>query len=327
MKVLRAVILCSLVASVQCGDANAPIAAAPDLPTIGTVSGRVAFVTERLDAGGGPGGFVYIANADGSGLKQVAQAQAYYSRPSWSPDGHRIVLGRSYPNSSSSSVIIIDVDGPAGIVALANGSHPAWSRDGSKIAFSASTGLDASIYVMDVDGRNIKRLTSPNDPAQCSEGSSASDWKSDWSPDGRKIVFERDVHTSDAGGYDCGLDGFGYTPFVWLMNADGTGLRQLAKSSDPSWSPDGRFIAHAVIQDALYVIDSEGAGPERRINLNIGAGYPLSPAWSPDGKKLLFLIANPPNNKLAIVNLESGVVQVLSFPTVNGAILYASWSR
>jgi TolB protein len=328
----RAMILGSLLASAQCGEATAPDADAPgaDPPTVGSASARIAFVTELP---GAVGGFVYVANADGSGLRQLPGGQAYYSKPRWSPDGRRIVVGRSIPNSSGSSVVVIDVDGRAGIVALASGSHPAWSPDGSKIVFSAGTGPDVGIHVMDADGRNVKRLTSANDPAQCSEGSSGSDWKPDWSPDGRKIVFERDIHTSDAG-YDCGLDGWGYLPYVWLMNADGTGLRRLRPvgatqtDSDPTWSPDGRLIAYAVIRDGLYVIDSEGVGPPRRINLqNLDTGFPLSASWSPDGKELLFLVASPPNNRLAVVNLESGVTNVLNLPTVAGLLLYPAWSR
>jgi Tol biopolymer transport system component len=105
-----------------------------------------------------------------------------------------------------------------------------------------------------------------------------------------------------------------------------SGLTQA--DSDPSWSPDGRFIAYAVIHDGLYLIDSEGAGPPRRINIqNLKMQYPLNPTWSPDGKKLLFLAVNPPNNKLAVVDLETGATGVLSFPTVTGLLLNATWSR
>jgi Tol biopolymer transport system component len=155
--------------------------------------------------------------------------------------------------------------------------------------------------------------------------------KPDWSPDGGKIVFERQVHHSE-GEPDCGLDGWGYTPYIWLMNADGTGLRRLKSDqapfseSDPSWSPDGRFIAYSSVHNGLYVIDSEGAGPADRITVKV-AGLALSPVWSPDGTKLLFLAASPPSNKLAVVDLASGATQVLSFPTVQGLLLDPAWSR
>lgn len=37
--------------------------------------------------------------------------------------------------------------------------------------------------------------------------------------------------------------------------------------------------------------------------------------------------ASPPNNTLAVVDLESGATQVLSFPTVPGLLLDPAWSR
>jgi hypothetical protein len=128
---LRAMILGCLLASVQCRDANAPVAhrpipdrpiADPPIadPLIGGLSGKIAFATE---APGAFGGFLYVANANGSGLRQIPGGPAFYSNPRWSPDGHRIVVGRSNPNSFVMSVVVIDVDGQGGIATLAGGSH------------------------------------------------------------------------------------------------------------------------------------------------------------------------------------------------------------
>ena len=61
-RVHSAMVLGSLLASVHCTDANAPVSADP--PTISSPSARIAFVTELPDA---RGGFVFVANADGSG--------------------------------------------------------------------------------------------------------------------------------------------------------------------------------------------------------------------------------------------------------------------
>ena len=78
---------------------------------------------------------------------------------------------------------------------------PAWSPDGRKIAF----GGDGEIYVMNADGRGLRRLT--RNPA--SDGSPA------WSPDGRRIAFgsERDGNLE-----------------VYVMNTDGSGQRNLTRS-------------------------------------------------------------------------------------------------
>jgi dipeptidyl aminopeptidase/acylaminoacyl peptidase len=90
-RLTRAMVLSTLLASARCSDPNAP--ADVSNPPIDSASGRIAFVTERL----GTGGFVYVANADGSGLRQLPGDQAHYMRPRWSPDGRRIAVARLEP--------------------------------------------------------------------------------------------------------------------------------------------------------------------------------------------------------------------------------------
>ena len=80
---------------------------------------------------------------------------------------------------------------------------PAFSPDGTKIAFVATHDGDAEIYVMNIDGTGLKRLTD-NEHV---------DAVPTWSPDGRRIVF-----VSDRTG----------TLELHMMNADGTGQVHLA---------------------------------------------------------------------------------------------------
>jgi Tol biopolymer transport system component len=95
------------------------IAAEPGTWPAWSTAGRIAFSTIASAAPA-----IFIVNADGTGLDRVAGDQALVSRPSWSPDGSRLLVGDQWPGS------IALVDPGAGtlsaIAGTEDGAWPAW---------------------------------------------------------------------------------------------------------------------------------------------------------------------------------------------------------
>lgn len=141
---------------------------------------------------------------------------------------------------------------------------------------ATSDSLDARIEIAYVPagGGTVVPLTTAG-----SDGMVAAEPR--WSPDGSRIAFvisPRGHLTRYAGDGD-----------IYVMNADGTGIRRLTDGLDasyPAWSPDGSRIVFIKGQgQALAIMRADGA--EQHV-IARARGYYESPAWSPNGQAIAY---------------------------------------
>ncbi|HEX5502978.1 MAG TPA: LpqB family beta-propeller domain-containing protein [Thermomicrobiales bacterium] len=162
------------------------------------------------------------------------------------------------------------------------------------------------LYAMRADGGGQTRLT---DDGQALHLHPA------WSPDGGRIAF--------AAGRDRD-----HLQIV-VMNADGTGPRQLTATAGnnitPAWSPDGRRIVFASDREGqfeLYLMNADGSAQTR---LTDGPAARMGPAWSRDGRRIAFNLQTRPDHwQVAVMNADGGGQRTLS--TVGASEWGPAWS-
>jgi TolB protein len=164
------------------------------------------------------------------------------------------------------------------------------SPDGRRIVFTSLKDGDLDIYTMNVDGTDVRRLTT-------TPGYDGGPW---WSPDGTQIVY-RAWHPADSAlaSYRALLAERLVRPNrmeLWVMNADGSNQRQITRlggaNFGPSWTPDGRRLIfssnHTQPRSGnfdLYLIALDGTGLERITTHGAFDGFPM---FSPDGRSLVW---------------------------------------
>jgi TolB protein len=254
---------------------NAQVAASANEAAAPKRNGDILFGSIRVR--NGPR-LLYLMGPTGTHQRRLGTARNVWS-PAWSPGGKWIAYGSTPRNGGLC---------PQLYVMRADGTHvrrlthdrncyldPTWAPDGKRIAFDVWGGpATAGIWTMNLDGSGRRLVTD--------KGASPA-----WSPDGSTIAFRSK-----------------FPEAIWLMDADGSNLRQLTTPTDrprarddsdiePAWSFNGKWIAfsrqHPVAREwqrDIFIVRSDGNGL-RQLTSHVRQN--TMPAWSPDGTRIAFV--------------------------------------
>lgn len=186
-------------------------------------------------------------------LRLTRQASIDFN-PVWSPDGRYIAFCRI--QKGGTGIYVISALGGAERIVRKTlwegepfltfwfGGHLSWSPDGKLFAYSdhPSRGQNASIFLLSLDSREIRKLTSPTP--------SSSDFNPEISPDGQTLAFVRASQATSI--YTIAISG-GKEQLLFSNNRSKQGL---------AWTPDGRALVFTN-GNGLWKIPLRGGQPER----------------------------------------------------------------
>lgn len=193
------------------------------------------------------------------------------------------------------SLVIADADGENQVTIMESTDpimSPAWSADSRRLAYVSFEGNISTIYVQTLRTGNRIKVSS----REGINGAPA------FSPDGRKLVVT-------LGGIDGNLD-------INILDLASRQFERLtthrAIDTEGTWSPDGRYVYFTSDRGGgpqVYRVSVNGGTPER---ITFEGSYNARPRLSPDGKKLAMVHLDRGNYRIAVMELDTRDLLVLS---------------
>jgi TolB protein len=219
---------------------------------------------------------VYVTDYDGANQQRITTTRQLNLNPTWSADARAIAYA-GFRNDRGADILLSFIY--TGVLQnltkgrFASGAAtPVLSPDGRQVLFSATPpgGSAYDLWVMNVDGSNLRRLTTHPD----------SEVAPTWSPSGTQIGFVSDRL------------GVGREQ-IYVINADGSGLYRLPLPDNqvdrPTWAPvPYNEIAYSARNGPGYDIKVHELASGITRQLTFGEGTNESPAYSPTGRHLAF---------------------------------------
>jgi Tol biopolymer transport system component len=216
----------------------------------------------------------------GQSLGQVGPA-GQYRNPALSPTGDRVAVARLDPRTGTEDIWVIEtVRGTATRITFdpAWDTEPVWSPDGRQIVFASNRSGHYAIYQKAADGSGVETLL-------FSDG-----WPTDWSRDGRFLVFRNRPTTF-------------LTLWALPLMSDRQPIPLPQTPFDVSqghFSPDGRWLAYTSPESGSDVYVRPFPSREGRWQISPGGG--IEPKWRGDSAELFYLA---PDGKLMSVPIRT----------------------
>lgn len=189
--------------------------------------------------------------------------------------------------------------------------QPAVSPDGSKVAFISDRGGISNLWVMDIDGSNMKQLSDEKKNLIHSPK---------WSPDGEYIAVMKGIMSSRS--IPAGE--------IWMYHRSGGsgyiikkrkgGKKEQKNIADPAFSPDGKYLYYTEDITPGFIFDYNRDplksifaitryefedGKEERFISGVGGSIVATP--SPNGKQIAFIRRIRNKTALFIKDLDTGL--------------------
>lgn len=244
-------------------------------------------------------GDIRIMRTDATDDRAVTTGPATEFEPAFSPDGKLIAFSsdRADVSAGRTDIWVVRVDG-TGMRRLTTGLNargPAWSPDGKRIAASTDTGIVTFAAAGKGAGKQLVQVTTNN--------AEHTDFAPVWNFGSSHLVFTR---IARANGATTGQA-------LWYAAADGSGAKRLLGDSapggylsQPDISADGKLLTFLQVDangTGIWLADLSGT-VIRRLALS-ATGYLNSPAFSPDGRWVLFTHSGPDGRSPSSMRLVS----------------------
>lgn len=303
------------------------------------------------------GSELYVVSLAGPQLKRLTDNDRHDADPTWSPDGAQLVYETRPTPGGDRHLYRIAVAGgpPTPLVAGGDSTDPAWSPDGALIAYVSDGRALKTVQPNGTGQHTLNEVWTPSDPMWttdsrhliyddvyeiCSHGGCATTeylyrWSLDsgqneslmeptqlyfyipgprmsWTATDYRVAYNAEYHLRTAD-----ISGALPAPIMQLTS-------DTPENGDPSWSPDGRWIAFSSqrpVDYNIHVIGPDGSG---RHALTTHPGNDWNPSWSSDDQ-IAFTSNRDGNWELYVMNADgSDQTNVTHTPTI--AENDAAWS-